>query len=171
MAGLIRHSISGDLETTSAVRWYRRASFENGAAFFLVAVPDPLDHLTWFVNFSSMAGSGWHDIKMVEIACDDAHQNWNWGFQSAVVSRTWPNETYDDIPFVFGLQNNQPFGSFYPNIEHAQTTSADIDHTNGKTYAVYDLHNTARGSESAIPPPGLCLRLDSWYRCGNQRVR
>ena len=133
------------------------ASFENGAAFFLVAIPDPLNHLTWFVNFSSMAASGWHDMKMVEIACDDAHQNWNWGFQSAVVSRTSPGETIDDVPFVFGLQNNQPLGSYYPNIEHAQTTSADIDHTNGKTYAVYDLHNAAKDQNQ------LFLRQDFVY--------
>jgi hypothetical protein len=133
------------------------ASFENGAAFFLVAIPDPMDHLTWFVNFSSMASSGFYGMKSVEIACDDGNQSWNWGFQSAVVSRTWPGMIVDDIPFVFSYHNNIPYGSFNPTLENCLTTSADIDHANGKTYAVWDIHNTARDQNQ------LFLRQDFVY--------
>jgi hypothetical protein len=136
------------------------ADFENGAAFFLVAIPDPLDYSSWFINYSSLAASGWHDMKMVEIACDDAHQNWNWGFQAAVLSRTAPGEVLVDVPFVFGSQNNMPFGSYYPGIQHALTAAADIDHSNGRTYAAYGIYDSTKDQYQ------LFLRQDfvfDWY--------
>jgi len=133
------------------------ASFQNGAAFFLVVIPDPMDRATWFVNFSSIAASGFYGMKSVEIACDDGHQSWNWGFQSAIVSRNWPGMIVDDIPFVFSYHDNAPYGSYYPTIENCLTTSADIDHANGKTYAVWDIHNTAKDQNQ------LFLRQDFVY--------
>ncbi len=132
-------------------------SFQSGAAFMLVVIPDPMNQSTWFVNFSSMASLGWYGMKSVEIACDDGNQSWNWGFQSAVVSRTWPGETMNDIPFVFSYHNNTPHGSYYPTLENCLTTSADIDHANGKTYAVWDIHNTAKDQNQ------LFLRQDFVY--------
>ena len=128
-------------------------SFENAAAFMLVGIPDPMNHTTWFVNFSSMAASGWYGMKSVDIACDNGHQSWNWDFQSSVIS----GEAMVDIPFVFSYHNNNPYGSYYPTLEHCLTTSADIDHANGKTYAVWDIYDAAKDQNQ------LFLRQDFVY--------
>ncbi len=132
------------------------ASFENGAAFLWVAMPDPFNPNTWFVNFSSMAISGWHDMKMVELAADSGSQNWNWGFQSGIVSKT-SGPTLSNVAFVFGLHNNQPFGSFFSQYVNCQTTSADIDAVTGKTYAVWDMYQASKDQSQ------LLIRQDFVY--------
>jgi hypothetical protein len=132
-------------------------SFQNGGAFMLVALPDPMNHSTWFVNFSSLAASGFYGMKSVEIACDDGNQSWNWGFQSAIMSRSYPGAVYDDVPIVFSYKDNAPYGSFYSSFQNCLTTSADIDHANGKTYAVWDIYNTAKDQNQ------LFLRQDFVY--------
>ncbi|MCK4858112.1 MAG: hypothetical protein KAT58_09105, partial [candidate division Zixibacteria bacterium] len=115
-------------------------SFQNGAAFMLIYIPDSMDSSTWIVNYSSMAAMGWHDMKMVAIACDDGQQSWNWGFQSAVISKAY-GPPLIDVPFVFGQHNMQPFGSYYETLEYCQTTAADIDPLTARTFAVYDRHD------------------------------
>jgi hypothetical protein len=132
-------------------------SFQNGAAFMLVVLPDPMDHSTWFVNFSSLAAYGWYGMKSVEIACDDGSQSWNWGFESAILSRSWPGEVYNDVPFVFSYKDGVPYGSVYKNHQHCLTTSADIDRVNGKTYAVWDIYNADKDQNQ------LFLRQDFVY--------
>jgi hypothetical protein len=136
------------------------ATFENGGAFMLVSVPNPTDHNTWFVNFSSVAPSGWYGMKMVEIASDNGQQSWNWGFQSGILSLASHSPALLDVPWVFGSSSGQPFGSYYEAYGGCRTTSADIDHLTGKSYAVYDRLETARNQYQ------LLIRQDSfsdWY--------
>lgn len=135
-------------------------TFENGGAFMLVTIPNPMDQNTWLVNFSSMAFAGWHGMKMVEIACDNGQQSWNWGFQSGIVSQSYPGPTLIDVPWVFGSSNGQPYGSYYEEFDHCQTTSADIDHTTGKTFAVYDRYNPTRDQLQLIIRQDL---FSNWY--------
>ena len=132
-------------------------TFWNGAAFVLITIPDPMNRSTWYAEYSSPAPLGWHDMRMAEIASDDGQQSWNWGFQSAIMSRTSMSENLVDAPWIFGLQNGQPMGSYYTLFEHCLTTTADIDSSNGKTYAVYDMYNPARDQYR------LLLRQDFQY--------
>jgi hypothetical protein len=131
--------------------------FQNGAAFMLVAIPDPMNRATWFVNFSSIASSYWYGMKSVEIACDGGNQSWNWGFQSAIISRSYPGQVCDDVPIVFTYRDGEPYGSAYTNYEHCLTTCADIDPANGKTYAVWDIYNEDKDQNQ------LFLRQDFVY--------
>ncbi len=113
------------------------ASFQGGAAFMLASIPDPLNSATWSVTFFSLFGLGWYGMTMADIAADNSQQSWNWGFQSAILSRNADPEV-DNIPTIFGRQNNMPFGSFFAQYPNCQTTAAAIDKATGKTYAVYD---------------------------------
>ncbi len=113
------------------------SSFQQGAAFMLASIPDPNNPGTWSVSFFSLAGLGWVNMKAVDIASDNSQQSWNWGFQSAILSRTF-DPAVNNISVVFGRHNNLPFGSFFVSPQNCQTTAAAIDRSNGKTYAAYD---------------------------------
>ncbi len=133
------------------------SDWQNGGAFMLVAIPDPLDHSTWFVNYSSLAASGWYGMKSAEIACDDGSQSWNWGLQSAVISRSYPGCVYDDVPILFSYRDGAPYGSAYTIYEHCLTTSADIDPVTRKSYAVWDIYSEDKDQNQ------LFLRQDFVY--------
>jgi hypothetical protein len=139
-------------------------SFYSAGAFMLVGLPNPMADSTWFVNFYSLAHDGWYGMKSVEIACDAGHQNWNWGFESAIMSHSYPGYVYDDVPWVFSFRNNAPYGSYYPTYQHCLTTSADIDPANGKTYAVWDIYNPARDQTR------LFLRQDLVYEWSDTTI-
>ncbi|UCD94481.1 MAG: thrombospondin type 3 repeat-containing protein, partial [Candidatus Zixiibacteriota bacterium] len=120
--------------------------FENGAAFVKMTFPDPMDGGTWGGVWASYASQGWHGIKMVEIACDNGRESWNWGFVSAIASRDYPPDTsYNmyDVPHIFYQLNSLGYTyiSYLPDHDSCRTTSADIDHVIGKTYAVYDRYD------------------------------
>ncbi len=134
------------------------SSFYNGGAFILADIPDPMNPNTWYIGFSSMHLSGWYDMRMVEIAADNGQQYWNWGFQSAIISRGYPGSPLFDVPIIFGwYSNGAPIASYYDVYENCLTTSADIDHSNGKTYAVYDRYEATDNQYQ------LLLRQDYFY--------
>lgn len=113
------------------------ASFEGGAAFMLTNIPDPTDPMSWSVSYFSLFLSGWRRITMADIATDNTQQSWNWGLQSAIMSHL-ADPAVNNIPTLFGRQNNAPFGSFYAQYPNCLSTSAAVDHRTGKSYAVYD---------------------------------
>ena len=120
--------------------------FENGGAFVKMTFPDPMDGGTWDGVWASYASQGWHGMKMVEIACDNSRETWNWGFVSAIASRDYPPDTsYNmyDAPHIFYQLNSVGYTyiGFLPDHDSCRTTSADIDHVIGKTYAVYDRYD------------------------------
>lgn len=134
-------------------------TFFNGGAFLTIEIIDPMDSGTWGVGFSSMAHLGWYGMTMSEIAADNGQQSWNWGVQSAVISRGAPSSPLFDVPILFGYSAAMtPIATFYlNNFGDCQTTSCDIDHVNGKTYSVYDRY------ESATDQYGLFIRQDYFY--------
>lgn len=121
------------------------ADFFNGGVFILMNIPDPTDPYTWDVGFAGTAPYGWRDMRMAAIASDDGQQSWNWGFESAVLSRDFIPDDLIDVPVLYGWDNSTGSGyvSYYDNgFNNCKTTSAAIDHPTGKTYAVYDRYNS-----------------------------
>ena len=118
-------------------------SFQSGGAFMLADVPDPNNPAGWSVSFFSLAGLGWKRMKMADIAAAPyPAQSWNWGFESAIMSRSGI-DSLADVPTVFGRHNNLPFGSYYAQFPYSKTTAAAIDKISNLTYAVYDYLDTA----------------------------
>gem|GEM_PF-757901 len=121
------------------------SSFGAGAAVFLLDFPDPMNPATWDVLWAPYSALGWYGIRMNEIATDNSQESWNWGFQSAILSRTYPGEdTLRDAPHIFYQVNatGTTTGSYYANHDSCRTTSADIDRVTAKTFAVYDRYDT-----------------------------
>jgi len=136
------------------------STFQNGGAFFVIYIPDQMDPETWNVGWAGTAALGWHSMRMVDIAADDGQQSWNWGFESAVISRSYISGDLYDVPVIYGWVNLSGSGyvSYYDNdFDSCRTTAADIDHTNGKSYAVYDRYNLSDDQYK------LLIRQDYFY--------
>jgi hypothetical protein len=140
------------------------ASFQSGGAFMLADVPDPNNPAGWSVTFFSLASLGWARMKMADIAAwPYPAQSWNWGFVTAIMTRTGI-DSLTAVPVVFGRHNNAPFGSYYGQFPFCKTTAAAIDPLNNWTYAVYDYLDTADNQYK------LFLRQDhqyNWTLTGN----
>jgi len=120
------------------------SGFLDGGAFFLLDYPDPMDPYTWDVMWAPYNVAGWYDMRMVDLAIDDGMESWNWGFQSAVMSRTYLGETdlYDAPLIMYPINSSgTTTGNFIGGMDSCKTTSADIDPVTAKAYAVYDRYN------------------------------
>ena len=120
-------------------------TFQNGAAFAIVSIPRTDSAIYWSVSWASWYTQGWYGMKMAEIVCDNSLESWNWGFQSAILSRATGNPVYDvyDGPHILYLLNSTySMLSYYLSLDSCRTTSADIDHVTLKTYAVYDRYDS-----------------------------
>jgi len=116
--------------------------FGGSGAFMLVEVPDPMDAYTWVVGWLSYSPQGWHSMKMNEIACDNSLEIWHWGFQSAILSRTYPGSDMYDAPHIlYPYSESMAMISYHTSLDSCKTTSADIDAPGGKGYSVYDRYN------------------------------
>lgn len=135
-------------------------SFQNGGAFFAIKIGDQMDPETWEIGWAATAAFGWNTMKMVDIASDDGQQSWNWGFESAVINRDHISGDLYDVPVIYGWEDASGSGylSFYDNdYDSCRTTAADIDHTTGKSYAVYDRYNSTEDQYQ------LLIRQDYFY--------
>lgn len=118
------------------------SSFQNGGAFMLADVPDPNNPAGWSVTFFSIAGLGWKEMIMADVAAAPyPAQAWNWGYESAIMSRGGA-DSLRNVPTLFGRQNNLPFGSYFAQFPNCKTTAAAIDTMNNYTYTVYDYLDT-----------------------------
>ncbi len=120
-------------------------TFYNGAAFAMVSIPDPDDIVTWSVSWAAWHTQGWHSMKMAEIASDNSLESWNWGFQSAILSRATgnpENDVYDGPHILYLINSTYSMLSYHRFLDSCRTTSADIDHITLKTYAVYDRYDS-----------------------------
>jgi len=136
------------------------STFLGGSSFMLIDIPDPLDCNSWSVGFSSLSSSGFHSMKMVEIAADNGQQSWNWGFQGGIISRTYPGSNLNDVPIIFGreLPPGGAYASYYDNaFDSCRSVAADIDHITGKSYAVWDRFDTPSDQYQ------LLIRQDFFY--------
>ncbi|MEW5922426.1 MAG: thrombospondin type 3 repeat-containing protein [Candidatus Zixiibacteriota bacterium] len=117
--------------------------FQNGAAFMLMEIPDPMDAYTWAVGWASYAGQGWHSMKMTEIACDNSLESWHWGYQSMILSRTYPGYNLYDAPHIMYLVGpSAAMISYHTTLDSCRTTSADIDPLGMRAYSVYDRYDS-----------------------------
>jgi hypothetical protein len=119
-------------------------TFLNGGAFMLIEIPDPADIYTWSIAWAGWNVQGWHSMKMAEMAADNSRESWNWGFQSAILSRTHVEPEYNlfDAPHIlYPMSYSYSMISYHTTLDSCRTTSADIDHVTQKTYAVYDRYD------------------------------
>ncbi len=116
----------------------------NGGVFVLLRFPDPTNVGTWGGKYVDWGIQGWHSMKMVDIATNNSQQSWNWGFESAVVSRTYPDADLYDAPHIFYQLDAYGFTwlSWHTTLDSCKTTSADIDPVTRSTYAVYDRYDS-----------------------------
>ncbi|HDL03380.1 MAG TPA: hypothetical protein ENH25_04525, partial [candidate division Zixibacteria bacterium] len=117
--------------------------YGGSGAFMLAEIPDPMDPLTWVVGWASYDPQGWHSMIMNEIACDNSLESWHWGFQSAILSRTYPDHNLYDAPHIlYLLGQSMAMISYHTSLDSCRTTSADIDAVGGKAYSVYDRYDS-----------------------------
>ncbi|SYZ72736.1 exported hypothetical protein [Candidatus Zixiibacteriota bacterium] len=120
-------------------------SYNSGAPNFLVTMlnaGDPTGYTGSYWNWSSY---GWHDMKMVDIACDKLPGNdWQWGIQSMIHSTTYTTPAIVDGPHIFYPTSSagQASISWYNELDGCATTQCFIDHATHKAYAIYDHFNS-----------------------------
>jgi hypothetical protein len=121
--------------------------FYNGAPNYLVtmdnaAIPNNYGGSYW--NWSSY---GWHDMKMVDIACDAGRLWWEWGFESMVHSTTYTTPAMINGPHIFYPTDSAGYAtiSWYNNLDNCNSTTCDIDRALQKAYAVYDYYDDSLG--------------------------
>ncbi|UCD16824.1 MAG: thrombospondin type 3 repeat-containing protein, partial [Candidatus Zixiibacteriota bacterium] len=115
-----------------------------GGTMVLMEFPDPTDHITWGGRYANWTASGFRNMKMADIACDNGQQSWNWGFISLVISRYYPpDHIYSDVPMIFFQidAGGYTYIKWHAELEGCNSTAATIDHVTAKTYAVYDRYN------------------------------
>ena len=118
------------------------SSFQAGGAFVLLGFPNPFSVGTWYGYFAPWNVYGFHDIKMVDLALDNSLEYWNWGYQSAVVSRTSASGNLYDAPLIFYQVSSAPdTWVSWLNMDSCKTASAYIDHVTLTTYSAYDRYD------------------------------
>ncbi|SYZ73407.1 exported hypothetical protein [Candidatus Zixiibacteriota bacterium] len=120
-------------------------SFFSGGGIILMQFPKPESLSTWSGQWVDWSITGWHDMKMSDIACDSGMESWNWGFQSLVMSRTIADTNLIDVPVIFYQIDNLGYTliDWYDSLGGCFSTSAAIDHVTKKSYAVYDRFDTS----------------------------
>jgi hypothetical protein len=119
-------------------------NYHQGGAFMLIKFPDPLNPYTWSGWYADYSPYSWRSMKMIELACDNGKQDWNWGFISAILTREYPppDTQYNvtDGPVILYQVDSagNAMMEFYLDLDNCQTTSCDIDSVSDFTYAVYD---------------------------------
>ncbi|MFH1209813.1 MAG: hypothetical protein V1663_03420 [archaeon] len=84
----------------------------------------------------------WTNMTMNDIAVDNSSDDWAWGFQSVVISHI--NSSFGPLlvnaPTIFYQFNSTGYSwlRYYVSYNNCNSTSSDIDHTQQKTYSVYD---------------------------------
>ncbi len=137
-------------------------TFLMGGGVILLEFADATDSSTWVAWWSDFSDNGWHSMRMCDIAADNGQQSWNWGLISLVMSYTDVQTNVVDAPHIYSQVTSLGHVqlSWYPDFPNCRTTSVDIDHATGKTYAVYDRSDSAAGQSQ------LFIRQDfqyDWY--------
>jgi hypothetical protein len=113
----------------------------NGGPVYRVNFPDATNPLSWTLWSWNYSTSGWRNMKMASIACDNGGESWEFGFMSLI--HTHDPDTANNAPCIFYVTNAGGSGhmSWYPTMDGCEHTSAAIDHATKKTYAVYDWYS------------------------------
>ena len=115
-------------------------AFYNGAPNYLVSMWNAGNVSTTEGSYWDWSSYGWHDMKMIDIACDNSQADWMWGFQSMVHSTTYTNPAMVNAPHIFYQTSADGYAniSWYNGLDGCNTTTCEIDHATAKTYTVYD---------------------------------
>jgi hypothetical protein len=118
--------------------------YYSGAPNFLVRMYNAVNPSGYAGNYWNWSSYGWHDMKMVDIACSRQTDDWKWGFQSMVHSTTYTTPAILDGPFIFYPTSSagQAGISWYNGLDGCNTTTCDLDKATHKSYAVYDWYNS-----------------------------
>ena len=121
------------------------AAQSSGAPVYLLTFPDPTNTGTWESSAWNWGGSGWHDMRDIDIACDNSMEfpdlpgDYRFGAMSFIQSTTYLQGA-TNAPHLF-MQTDAPnYGglSLYW-LDDCNSTSITIDHASKLLYAVYDL--------------------------------
>ncbi len=132
------------------------AVYYSGAPNFLVNMYNATDPVGYAANYWNWSSYGWHNMKMVDIACSKQTDAWKWGYQSMVHSTTYTTPAIVDGPFIFypTTSAGQASISWYTGLNGCATTMCDIDRATHKAYAVYDWYDAANSYLETIRPSG-----------------
>ncbi len=153
----------------------------SGAATYLVsmynaAVPD-----SFRANYWNWKTYGWHDMKMVDIACSKQADSWRWGLESMIHSTTYTSPPTINGPHIFYPTNSTGSAtiSWYNDLSGCATTTCDIDKATNKAYAVYDWYDAvnsvwklfARQDNAADWTDAVFPAGYTWATADNSNVR
>ena len=121
--------------------------FYNGAPNYLVTISNAADPSGYSGSYWNWSSYGWHDMKMVDIACAHYNEDWQWGFQSMIHSTTYTDPPMFDGPHVFYQTDSTGYAtiSWYNDLDGCNATSCDLDRVTAKAYAVYDHYDDSLG--------------------------
>ncbi len=150
--------------------------YYGGAPNFLVTMLNAADPTGYTGSYWNWSTYGWHDMKMVDIACDSLPgSEWQWGIQSMIHSTSYTAPAMVNAPHLFYPTNSDGAASisWYSDLDGCATTQCFIDHVTHKAYAIYDHFNTTdnvwelfarqdnfANFDDAVFPAGYTFELD-----------
>ena len=124
----------------------------------LVTILNPADPYSYSGVSWNWDASGWHDMKMCDIACDNGQEEWAFGLISQVNSTTYTTPAITDGPFItYRTSAESGTVSWYNDLDGCNSTSCDIDKVTQRTYAAWDWLDPADGSWK------LFVRMDLFH--------
>ncbi|MFQ5500085.1 MAG: thrombospondin type 3 repeat-containing protein [Candidatus Zixiibacteriota bacterium] len=117
-----------------------------GGSTYLMTALSGAEPTTWTLGSWNWGSFGWHNMKMVDIACEDGQEfplspgNFRFGVISMVHSSTWPTTPIVDAPHLFYQTDSASSGtiSWFNGLDGCASTSCDIDKITDLSYAAYD---------------------------------
>ncbi|MFQ5453075.1 MAG: thrombospondin type 3 repeat-containing protein, partial [Candidatus Zixiibacteriota bacterium] len=112
----------------------------NGAPTYIMSAPNGANPNSYSLSYWDWSSYGWHDMKMVDIACNNSQETWAFGLLSMIHSTTYTTPAIVDGPFISyqTSSSGQATISWYSDLDGCNATSADIDDKSYETYSVYD---------------------------------
>jgi len=119
----------------------------NGAPNYLVTLYNATDVGGAAGSYWDWSSYGWHDMRMVDIACDAGLEWWQWGMQSMIHSTSYTDPPMFNAPHIFYPTDSEGYAtiSWYNDLDTCNATSCDIDRMMNLAYAVYDHWNDSLG--------------------------
>ena len=122
-------------------------AFYSGSPNYLVEMKNGADPFGFEGSYWNWNTYGWHDMKMVDIACDAGRESWEWGLQTMIHSTTYTDPAMVDGPHIFYPTDPEGYAtiSWYSELDGCNSTMCDIDRATQKAYTVYDRYNDSLG--------------------------
>ena len=118
-----------------------RSVGDSGASTYLIQIADPSNEETVGAVYWDWNQYGFHDMKMVDIACHDAFETWDFGVISMIHSTHYSTGEVDG-PFLFHATSETGGSIDWYSWDGCNSTTNDIDLVNHKSWAAYDVYDT-----------------------------